>query len=115
MRLIDADALRYEPLQKGDRNYRTYNLDDAYEDGYSDAFVDIRNAPTVDAVEVVRCKDCKHYLRNKIYVVDGMPLMGNQVCEKWGDGCRTDENGFCFMGERREANGNSDYSRGDSR
>ena len=30
MRVIDADALRYEPIQKCDRNYRTYNLDDAY-------------------------------------------------------------------------------------
>ena len=51
-RLIDADALKYEPLPKGDRNYRTYNLDDAYDDGYDDAFTDIRNAPTIDAVPV---------------------------------------------------------------
>lgn len=70
--------------------------------------IEVEDASNEDVVEVVRCRDCKHYLRNKIYVVDGMPLMGNQVCEKWGDGCRTDENGFCFMGERREANGNSD-------
>ena len=48
-RLIDADALKYEPLPKGERNYRTYNLDDAYEDGYHDAFVDVMNAPTIDA------------------------------------------------------------------
>ena len=48
MRLIDADAIPYEPLPKGDRNYRTYNLDDAYEDGYNDAMVDVRNAPTIE-------------------------------------------------------------------
>ena len=52
--------------------------------------------------DLIRCKDCKHYLRNKMYVIDWMPLMGNQLCEKWGDGCRTDENGFCFLGERKE-------------
>lgn len=51
-RLIDADALKYEPLPKGERNYRTYNLDDAYEDGYNDAFVDVRNAPTIDAIPI---------------------------------------------------------------
>ena len=51
-RLIDADALKYEPLPKGDRNYRTYNLDDAYDDGYDDAFTDIRNAPTIEAIPV---------------------------------------------------------------
>lgn len=56
----------------------------------------------VDAVEVVRCKDCKYYLRNKIHVIEGIPLMCNEVCEKWGGGCRTDENGFCYMGERSE-------------
>ena len=52
--------------------------------------------------EVVRCKDCKYFLYDKLYMVEGLPLMGNLVCEKWGNGCRTDENGFCFMGERKE-------------
>lgn len=71
MRLIDANALKYEPLPKGERNYRTYNLDDAYEDGYHDAFVDVMNAPTIDAEPVrhgkwivttegvVKCSECK--------------------------------------------------------
>ena len=26
---------------------------------------------------------------------------GHEVCDKWGDGCKTSENGFCFMAERR--------------
>ena len=51
-RLIDANALKYEPIPKGERNYRTYNLDDAYEDGYNDAFVDVMNAPTIEAEPV---------------------------------------------------------------
>ena len=55
-----------------------------------------------DIVEVVRCKDCKYFLYDKVYMVEGLPLMGNLVCEKWGNGCRTDENGYCFMGERKE-------------
>lgn len=64
-----------------------------------------RIMPITDAVEVVRCKDCKYYLRNKIYAIEGMPIMGNKVCKKWGGGCATDENGFCYMGERREDDG----------
>ena len=44
MRLIDADALIEDALTEG-----------AY--GYVDA-KQIADAPTVDAVEVVRCKDC---------------------------------------------------------
>lgn len=31
-------------------------------DGADDACKIIDNAPTVDAVVVTRCKDCKHYL-----------------------------------------------------
>ena len=46
MRLIDADALIKEACAEG-----------AY--GYVDA-EQIADAPTIDAVEVVRCKDCIH-------------------------------------------------------
>lgn len=64
MRLIDVDAVKYEPLPKGERNYRTYDLDDAYDDGYDDAMFDINNMPTIDAVPVIRCKDCTKWDRN---------------------------------------------------
>ena len=47
MRLIDADALIEEALTEG-----------AY--GYVDA-KQIADAPTIDAMPVVRCKDCKYH------------------------------------------------------
>ena len=50
-RLIDADVLMNEA-----------NSDGAY--GYVDA-KQIDEAPTVDAVKIVRCKDCKHYRPQK--------------------------------------------------
>ena len=48
----------------------------------------IERVPTVDAVEVVRCKDC-------VYFWDG-------VCTAHTDAICTDENEFCSWGERRE-------------
>lgn len=45
MRLIDADKLP---------KYTGYAL------SASDVAIAVENAPTVDAVPVVRCKDCKH-------------------------------------------------------
>ena len=49
MRLIDADALdMYERL-------KSY-----YGDAWRDAQEEIDNAPTVDAVPVIRCRECKH-------------------------------------------------------
>lgn len=54
--------------------------------------------PTIDAVPVVRCKDCKHFHYSKPYGI----LMMNLVCDKWGKGCRTNPDGYCFMGERED-------------
>lgn len=51
--------------------------------------------------EVVLCKDCKYFEYNHPYMIHGVPVLGHLVCNRWGDGCRTDENGFCFMGERK--------------
>lgn len=53
-------------------------------------------------VEIIHCKDCKYFEYDHPYVVYGVPVLGHLICNKWGDGCRTDENGFCFMAERRE-------------
>lgn len=73
---------------------------------------DIDNAPTIDAVEVVRCKDCKHFHKN-IWGSDigiGRPydclIVGHCGCEFWGrkeDGSMTQtaEDAFCSFGERR--------------
>ena len=53
MRAIDADALNIDFYDE----YETE--DDAYAYGYISKH-QIDTAPTIDAVSVVRCKDCKH-------------------------------------------------------
>ena len=52
MRLIDADKF----LEKMQRTYRYFAVK-----------FDIEEAPTVDAVPVVRCKDCKWWEKGKDY------------------------------------------------
>ena len=45
-----------------------------------------------NVIEVVHCKDCKHY-------------KGNWYCEAWNNSPgfpKVEENDFCMMGERRE-------------
>jgi hypothetical protein len=71
-RLIDANAL----LEKLKRTPRYFNIK-----------FDIEEAPTVDAVEVVRCKDCKHYSHC-------------ESCYVW----HTDPNpeDFCGRGEKKD-------------
>ena len=64
----------------------------------------LKMAGTVkDAVEVVRCKDCKHFELDHWADLGGVKLItAHQICNKWSDGCMTDINGYCFLGERRQ-------------
>ena len=63
----------------------------------------INDAPTVDAVEVVRCKECEHFEYNHVEDVDGVPLIvAHEICRFWSGGSKTSENGYCSFGKRRE-------------
>ena len=72
----------------------------------------IMDLPTVDAVPVIRCKDCKHfeydhfdavYFPTETGEAERVPLItAHEICTRWGDGCKTYQNGFCFMAERKE-------------
>ena len=56
----------------------------------------LKIAPTVDAVPVVRCKDCKH----KVTTEDVEYNPHDIVCDYWeSDGL--EETDFCSYGERR--------------
>lgn len=96
MRLINADSLKEEICKR----YTHFRQRLAI----SPVFEEIEKAPSLnlsDATIVVRCKDCKHFEYNHLYIIQGIPVLGHEVCNAWGDGCKTNENGFCFMAERR--------------
>lgn len=89
MRLIDAEAAlaRVKPYEPSDEMV-------AVTMGTAIRLIHnaIDNAPTVDAVPVVRCKDCKHMCRDNVGI----------FCKVWNgyNGCGCD--GFCNYGEQRE-------------
>ena len=86
-RLIDADVLIDEA-----------NSDGAY--GYVDA-KQIADAPTVDAVPVVRCRECKHWRQSGSKAGNSfsdMEYIGGCEFTKY---CRR-EIDFCSYGERKE-------------
>lgn len=64
----------------------------------------LEEAPTVDAVEVVRCKDCKHAYINKYSAVSGVALcrLLTKRAESFRFVMQQDE--FCSFGERRSDN-----------
>ena len=64
MRLIDIDAMR-KPIYATDGNIIGFEMTqderDSYNEGINYALRLAANCPTVDAVPVVRCRDCIHY------------------------------------------------------
>lgn len=88
MRLIDADALKVDYIVPSTTtNTACYPYV---------SYFQIKDAPTVDAVEVVRCKDCKYCAVDR-YADGNVP---NYVCIEMYCGVETD--GFCAWAERRE-------------
>ena len=67
---------------------------------FIESILTVKKLPSVQP-EIIRCKDCKYFEYDHLYIVQDIPVIGHLVCNKWGDGCRTNENGFCFLGERR--------------
>ena len=97
MRLIDADRLN-KPIYAEEDNITgsgmSYDEICGYNDGIDIAWNKIDQAPTIDAVPVVRCKDC---IRR--YDTDECPmcfLIEGKYYEY------TNGNGFCDRGERKE-------------
>lgn len=86
MRLIDADALKIHNVSP------CYGY---YIDGVTDG--DIEDAPTIDAVPVIRCKDCKWYKTN--YSWNGKE---HRVCviEPYEPARKADD--FCSRAERKD-------------
>ena len=100
MRLIDADALHEEisglrVTVMGVR-YGKGLLCELITDYHKHILQAIDNAPTIDAVPVVRCKDCKHFVQSEPY--DPCECMKWTV--KWGV-AYTSPDGYCHKGERR--------------
>ena len=83
-RLIDAHEV--EELFYKQVEYGATDLMDAFDDALEDA-------QAVDAVEVVRCKECKYWEVGKAYE----PYCNHPCCGLWD----TTADDFCSYGKRR--------------
>lgn len=93
MRLIDADAIPYREIWREDWLHNAGK----YQQG---VFRDeIEEMPAVDAVPVIRCKDCVHWEKNN--------WNPNGMCNAFDDGSvciltETDADEYCARAERKE-------------
>ena len=98
MRLIDADRAIEIVHNQGIAHPNAYHLTNY-------ATLILREAPTVDAMEVVRCKDCKYYCQDKINgVICRHPALDfdTECFDHW---INTNPDDFCSYGELKEGVG----------
>ena len=86
MRLIDADELLAD---------RSIQICIGAGDNICIDVADIANAPTIDAVPVVRCRECKWF---KPYQKPVEDFDGRCVVHM----CETDEEEYCSIGRRKD-------------
>lgn len=100
-RYIDADALMKELQEEIDFETPMYTEEQNkyFNGGLRCAIRDVKEQPTADVVEVVRCRDCKHSFRYECE---------NDACYKFTMCHRRDsyseevtDDDFCSCGERR--------------
>ena len=93
MRLIDADALIDKHCEGCNEDVRAI----CKTDPVCATLMWFEEAPTIDAVPVVRCKDCKHCRETIDYFGKGL------FCSIWGrEWQRVQPTDFCSYGERKE-------------
>jgi len=96
-----SDYIKREDAIKANDEYVPYQRLGEDRKSYMDRV--LKELPFADVVEVVRCKDCKWYNLNKWAEVDGVQIIvGHEICDFWGGGCKTQKNGYCSYGERKE-------------
>ena len=94
-RLIDADRAIEIVRSQGIAHPNAYHLTNY-------ATLILREAPTVDAVEVVRCRDCKHYKpQKKSAHWEHRAYYCNRIVT-----IKTQPYDFCSCGERKDGDGN---------
>ena len=95
MGLIDADIFTSE------LDFAEADVCEEFPDGYCEFGFSrekirelLRDIPTVDAVPVVRCRECKYRFKNNGHDKSGCPIIDTNI---W-----MDDNDFCSHGERKE-------------
>lgn len=96
--MIDRDSLKHQIIE-------TYEYEFPTASGAFDEFVTkiipniINNAPTIDAMPVVRCRECKHWYEYSCNEEYGS-------CHFWqandNENTETESDDFCSYGQRKD-------------
>ena len=91
MRLIDADALEAK-LEEQRKLYIDMDMKGAEHLLVHDVLHHVWEAPTIDAVQVIRCKDCRWWTKQEKSIQGRCALTGTYPTGGW----------YCGTGERKD-------------
>lgn len=96
--LIDRNAL----LAELDKFANPMPNNSGYEflRGIATAITEIEDSPMVDAVKVIRCRDCKYFSRDKQY--------NRAWCNYYGGCIEVAVNGYCYHGAQMDGGSNNE-------
>ena len=65
---------------------------------------DFEEEAVLNVCKTGHCKDCKYFEYDSVAKVNGIPLIvAHEICSRWGSGCKTKEDGYCFLFEPQES------------
>ena len=95
MRLCDLDEIKIQvKRQYEDCHGYSGNKKAIYREAILAVRSILHSAKTIDAVPVVRCRECKYRFKNNGHSKDGCPIIDANI---W-----MDDDDFCSHGERKE-------------
>lgn len=99
LRIMD-EALEQEPREDAISRQAVLDMMQMRMSG-KELYKAVYDLPTVTPrPKMGRCKGCKYFEYDSVAKVDGIPLIvAHEICKKWGDGCKTKEDGYCFLFE----------------
>ena len=98
MRLCDLDEIKIQvKRQYEDCHGYSGNKKAIYREAILAVRSILHSAKAIDAVPVVRCRECKYRFKNNGHNKDGCPIIDANI---WMDG-----DDFCSHGERKEGKG----------
>jgi len=76
--------------------------------GMNELINENRAVDIINAIEAennkAKCENCEHFEKDVFANVGGIPIIiCHNICNKWGNGCKTDPDGFCHNFKRRES------------
>ena len=91
-------------LEQIEKDIWVCSLDSTFEEDSKSCA--IRQA--IEALEqepkIGHCKNCKYFEYDSVEMVHGLPIIvAHEICKRWGNGCKTREDGYCHLFETPES------------